>query len=649
MADEKAPHGIRIAASWHKSLQKSPFQMDKKSIIGIVLIFLIVLGFSYFNRPSDEEVARAQRQRDSVAAVQATQEAEQLAIAQQKANDSLAASAESPHATDSIFLANDSLAAQQPAELYLVNDNLSLQLSTKGGQITTAQLRGFHTYYGDSLLLFHGQGNSFGLQFWAGNSHVSTAELPFRLVGSASDLVASKPGDTARVTLRLQTQQGGYLEYLYTLPYGGYSVGLQIRMYQMDALLAANQRYVDLSWTMRSPQQERGLKKEAEATLLAYQTPNGDFEEINQKDEPVTKKVETKVEWLAFKEQFFSAILRAPVGFEQPTFTLASSDRQGYVKDFSALLMLPIDGGKNETYSLEFYLGPNLYKSLKAQEHGYERIVPLGSWIVRWINKYIVINVFDFLSRYITSYGLIILILTVLIKLVLFPLTFKSYKSQAKMRVLKPMVDEVNAKYPRKEDAMKKQQAVMALYKRAGVSPMGGCLPMLIQFPFLIAMFRFFPASFELRQKSFLWADDLSSYDSVLQLPFNIPFYGDHVSLFTLLMAASLITTSLISYKQTASSSPQMPGMKFMMLYMMPIMMLLWFNDYSSGLSYYYLLANLITIAQTLVIRRTIDEKALLARLQQNAATPPKKSGFMARLEKMQQEQQRRVQQSKKR
>ena len=306
---------------------------------------------------------------------------------------------------------------------------------------------------------------------------------------------------------------------------------------------------------------------------------------------------------------------------------------------------------QTQNYDFAFYFGPNKYSILKKVEFPagddihLERLVPLGWGIFGWVNRWCVIPVFDFLRNYIANFGIIILILVILVKIVIFPMTYKSYVSMAKMRLIKPKVDELNKKYPKQEDAMKRQQATLELYKKAGINPMGGCIPMLIQLPILIAMFRFFPASIELRGQSFLWADDLSSYDSVLNLPFSIPFYGDHVSLFALLMAISLFGYSWYNYQQTASSQPQMAGMKFMMLYLMPIMMLLWFNSYSSGLCYYYLLSNLITIGQTLVIRRMVDDEKIHAIMEANAArkSKGKKSKFQQRYEELlrQQEQQR--------
>jgi YidC/Oxa1 family membrane protein insertase len=289
----------------------------------------------------------------------------------------------------------------------------------------------------------------------------------------------------------------------------------------------------------------------------------------------------------------------------------------------------------SEDFKMKIYFGPNHFNTLKTYGYNFEDVVPLGSWIIKWINRYVIIFLFDFLDNFFSSYGLIILLLTIIIKVVLLPLTYKSYLSQAKMRVLKPQIDIINEKYPKKEDAMKKQQTVMALYKKVGVSPLGGCLPMLIQFPFLIAMFRFFPASFELRQKSFLWAEDLSTFDSIIDLPFNIPYYGDHVSLFTILMAVALFITSKMSAGQMGDTNAQMPGMKFMMLYMMPVMLLFFFNNYSAGLSYYYFLSNVITLGQTLLIRRTVDDESLLKKLNENAKKPQTKSKFQAKLEEM--------------
>ena len=361
-----------------------------------------------------------------------------------------------------------------------------------------------------------------------------------------------------------------------------------------------------------------------------------------------TKEVTSAVNWVAFKQQFFSSVFIAPqnVSYASMGFTTAQPG-SGYIKDFTARMTVPYTP-QTEGYDFAFYFGPNKYSILRKvtlgeeeEEIALERLIPLGWGIFGWINRWCVIPVFDFLRNFIGSFGIIILILAVLIRLVISPMTYKSYVSMAKMRLIKPQVDELTKKYPKQEDAMKRQQATMELYKKAGINPMGGCIPMLIQMPILIAMFRFFPASIELRDQHFLWADDLSSYDSVLNLPFSIPFYGDHVSLFALLMALSTFAYSYYNYQQTASSQPQMAGMKFMMVYMMPIMLLFWFNDYSSGLCYYYLLSNLLTIGQTLVIRRMVDDSKIQAIMAANAAKKSngKKSKFQQRYEELMRQQ----------
>ena len=392
---------------------------------------------------------------------------------------------------------------------------------------------------------------------------------------------------------------------------------------------------------------EKGFQNENMYTTVSYRFPGeSSIEDLGTSEAEKSKKVSTSLNWVAFKQQFFSSVFIARDNFSNADLSFDTAKPEtGYIKDFAASMTVPYNG-QVEGYRFAFYLGPNKYAILKkvtddGQPLVLERLIPLGWGIFGWVNRWFVIPVFDFLRQYIASFGLIILILAILVKLVISPLTYKSYVSMAKMRLIKPQVDELNKKYPKQEDAMKRQQATMELYKKAGINPMGGCIPMLIQMPIIIAMFRFFPASIELRDQSFLWAGDLSSYDSILQLPFKIPFYGDHVSLFALLMAVSLFAFSYINYQQTASSQPQMAGMKFMMVYMMPVMMLLWFNSYSSGLCYYYLLANLLTIGQTLLIRRMVDDEKIHAVMQANAAKNGnrKKSKFAQRYEEMMRQQ----------
>ena len=382
---------------------------------------------------------------------------------------------------------------------------------------------------------------------------------------------------------------------------------------------------------------KKGFENENNYTTIAYKYPSDEsVEQLRTSTEDKSETINSKVKWVAFKQQFFSSIFVAKDDFQNGTLGYSTfQPGEGKIKTFRAKVSVPFTQQLSE-YNFNFYFGPNKFSVLKKYDDlHFERLIPLGGWIVGWINRWLVIPTFDTLGAHIANYGIIILILTLIVKILISPLTYKSYLSSAKMRLLKPEVDKLNEKYPKPEDALKKQQAMMALYKSAGVNPMGGCLPLLIQLPILYAMFRFFPASIELRGEHFLWADDLSSYDSILTLPFNIPFYGNHVSLFALLMAASMFIYSRINYNQTAGSAPQMAGMKFMMLYLMPIMMLFFFNNFASGLNYYYLLSNIITIGQTYGFRYIVNEDKLHQRMKENAKKPQKKSKWQQRYEEM--------------
>lgn len=388
------------------------------------------------------------------------------------------------------------------------------------------------------------------------------------------------------------------------------------------------------------PAFEKGRNAEKQYSGLYYKYHLDEVDWIKgAKDD--SEDLRTKVKWIGFKGQFFSSVFIADDAFASALVEVKgeSSESSNFLAYNRAETVIPVDFSTNENIGFSFYFGPNHFFTLNRYDKALElnKLIPLGWGIFGWVNRIAVLPVFNFLEGFIGSYGIIILILTILIKLVLFPLTYKSYMSTAKMKVLKPQIDEINERIP-KEKAMERQQATMALYKKAGVNPMGGCLPMLLQMPILIAMFNFFPVSIELRQESFLWATDLSTYDSIFDLPFNIPFYGAHVSLFTLLMAATNMLYTKMNSEMTASAN-QMPGMKGMM-YMMPVMFLFFFNNYASGLSYYYFVSTLITVGQTLLIRRFVDEKKLLKKIQANQKKPVKKSKFAQRLEEMTKQQQ---------
>lgn len=616
--------------------------MDRNTVIGLVIIFLILIGFSYLNRPSQEQIEAAKRRSDSLALVRAENEREWLEA------QTIAAAQEQVRQKDSVaYLEQEqrlgSLASAMRGEqefITLENDLIRLKVSTLGGHVYSAELKGYTTYTKEPLVLYADESNIFGLQFWAHNNNVETHKLFFTPDRPEKEIVVLPGTSSQTLTMRLNAGDDSYIDYVYTIHPETYMIDFSIRFSNMNRVFSGMPTSIDLVWDVTVPQLEKGTLNENNYTTIAYRLSNGDYEELNARSDKGSEDVPTRISWIGYKQQFFSTFLVSNEHFLNAKLESTKIADGKLIKNFSSRIAIPFENSASESHDMKIYFGPNHFNTLKGYEYGFENVVPLGSWIIKWINRYVIIFIFDLLDNHIRSYGLIILLLTIIIKLVLFPLTYKSYISQAKMRVLKPQVDELNAKFPKKEDAMKKQQAVMALYKKVGVSPLGGCLPMLIQFPFLIAMFRFFPASFELRQQSFLWAEDLSTYDSILDLPFSIPFYGDHVSLFTLLMAGALFFTSRMSAGQMGDTNAQMPGMKFMMLYMMPVMLLFFFNGYSSGLSYYYFLSNVITLGQTLLIRRTIDEEALLKKLNENAKKPQTKSKFQAKLEQMAKQQQ---------
>ena len=514
----------------------------------------------------------------------------------------------------------------------LKNSKLDLKISNKGGRVYRAELLEYKTYDGKPLMLVDGDSTVFGFKFFTvNNKRIQTTDLFFDFVNDPEVIDASSsPGS---VKLRLPFDEDSYIEYIYTLEPDSYMLNFDVSLVGMNDKIATNINPLSFDWKTYIKQQEKGRQNEDMYSNIKYR-PLGDdvdgFRDRSQKDTDVAD-ITTRLEWVGFKDQFFSRVLINEDAFSNGIveYTKLPEDSK-YTRYCTAELGVPFNPSTQSVYNLKMYIGPNHFKTLKSYGYELQELVMLGSSIIRWINQYVIVNMFNWLNKYFTNYGLIILILTLIIKSVLFPLTFKSYQSQAKMKVLKPMIDEIGKKFPKKEDAMKKQQATMDLYKKAGVSPMGGCLPMALQMPILFAMFRFFPASIELRQESFLWAKDLSTYDSILNLPFTIPMYGDHVSLFTLLMTASTIITMRINSPQSGQDG--VPGMKAMM-YMMPVMFMLILNNFSSGLTYYYFLANIITFGQNMIAKRFIDEEAVLSKLEANKKKAPSKSNFQKRLE----------------
>ncbi|MBQ7631702.1 MAG: membrane protein insertase YidC [Paludibacteraceae bacterium] len=619
--------------------------MDKNTWIGFLLIAAIIVGFTMLNRPSKEELAERQRVQDSIRVARlAEAEAQQI-------SDALAAELSSADSKTTTETSQEELqtrikatygsfasAAQGTEQLItLANEHLRLTLSTHGGIIQRAELLDYHAS-GDTinpLNLFRANESELAFTLITANNRIlQTSNLYFTPIAADS---------ANQVILRLPTENPeAYIDFIYTLS-ETYMVSLSIAPHNMQMELAQNINSMELHWRQLIPQHEQGRKFEERYAQLQYMLVGGDIEKLSESKDD-TKKESARVRWIGYKDQFFSSVLIADEAFSSSYFqSMVQPKHSGYIKEYKTQASVPFDiTGKTPT-GFRFYIGPNHYHTLKAFDEGVERenrlrlntLVPLGWKIVSWINTALVIPMFDLFTGWGLHIGIVILLMTIVIKLIILPFVFVSYKSSAKMRALKPQIDAINEKYP-PEKMQERQQATMQLYQQAGVSPMLGCLPMLFQFPVLMAMFWFLPTAIELRGKSLWWAQDLSTYDAIFHWNFNIPLLGDHLSLFCLLMTICNIGYTYITM-QSQATDPNMKFMKYMM-YAMPLMFLFIFNDYAAGLSYYYLLSLFITILQTMIFRWTLDDKKMLAEMEANkkkkAGKP--KSGFMKRLEEMQ-------------
>lgn len=590
--------------------------MDRNTLIGMLLIGVIFIGFYFFNKPAEVEAETPTV--DSTEVVEETQQLEEISNNQL---DSVAFD------STQVFVP----AAASAEKLFTLENNLlKVVISSRGGQVVQAQLKKYQTY--DSLPLYLINRNAdFNIQIQDDKSY-NSADLTFEGVQNSPE----------KVTMTLNAGDGKQLKYVYTIQPDNYMLGWDVVSSGMGGMMPQNS---GLQWEMQTLRHEKNLENERTVTQLEYKFANeDDVDDLSGTGED--SEEETNLKWIAYKQQFFSTILYNKNGdFAKAALASKSLDNS---EDHTKLLVSKVDmnataGDLNTSFGL--YLGPNKYEVLKAYDQGFEELIPLGWGILGWINRGIVINIFNWLEQYGLNYGLIILIIALIIKVILFPFTYASYRSMAKMRVLKPEIDELNEKY-KDQDAMKKQQATMELYQKAGVNPLGGCIPMLFQMPILIALFRFFPASIELRQQPFLWATDLSTYDSIFNLPFNIPFYGDHVSLFTLLMTVSTLIYTYMN-QQLTGSNQQMPQLKYMM-YLMPLVFLGVFNNYAAGLSYYYFVANMITFGQQWAIRSFIDDEKIHAKIQEKKASPKKENRFMRRMREVQEEQNRQQRRAKK-
>ena len=627
--------------------------MDKNTIIGFVLIFAIVIGFTQLNKPSEKELAM-KKYNDSIALVEQTKVENQALVTDstKQGVNKIVSTVDTSKIADTF--GGFSVAAKGVEKFYtLENDLVKLTISNKGGRVYSAQLKEYSKRdsldKAQPLILFDGNESNMNFTFVTVNNRVvNSSDLFFE----PTSQISTDANGNKTLILRLKTFGQGYMDFAYTLPAKSYMLSFGIKANAMTTVIPAGINSLDMHWSSKIRQQEKGRKFEDRYSSIEYKYIADDVEKLSESKDD-SKELPNKVKWIAFKDQFFSSILIANEGITSAKLkSKLEAENSKYLKSYNADMVVAFDPSGKTPTTFRMFFGPNQYKVLHAFDDGatadnelkLNKLIPLGWGIFGYINQFAIIPMFNFFSKYISNFGLIILLLTLVIKIVLFPLTYKSYVSSAKMRVLKPEIDEIHAKIPA-DKAAERQKATMELYSKVGVSPLSGCVPSLLQMPLLFAMFSFFPAAIELRQQSFLWAHDLSTYDSIATLPFTVPFgFGNHISLFCLLMTATNIIYTKLNMANTNTADQPGGAMMKWMMYLMPLMFLFMFNNYASGLSYYYFIATLISIIQTYVIRGFVDEKKILATLHakrnSNAKKPAKKSGFMDRLEKMQREQQ---------
>ena len=610
--------------------------MDKNTIIGFVLIILIFVGFSVFETGRARKNAELQAQADSIAlAMNPVRDIPEIPEESQESRD------------DSTMFKDTAIRHAYNAKAQIVaieNSRLKIEFNTRGAQPHSVMVKDYYNYDSTELYLFRPGEADYAISVYAGE-YIRSDKFTFEV----AELTDSS------VTMRLPFSGGGYIEQKYILHEDSYRMDNLLSFVDMDGVIPGNVSSFDIDFNVTVPRMEKGYRNESQYSKLNY------YYEGDKKPEAIgngrngERRIDSKLSWFAFQQQFFSVIMRAPREFSSGDLAISfyrEDDPSRNLMDCSARMRADLVQGGG-TIPFEFYLGPNHFQTLKSYDHKYEKIIPLGGWLVGWFTRFAIIPMFNFFGRFIDSFGLVILLMTIVIKLVVLPFTYKSYASSAKMGALKPEIDKINAKYPHmdnQQEQLKKQQAMMNLYKRAGVSPMGGCLPMLLTFPILWAMFRFFPASIELRQQPFLWCDDLSAYDSILDYGTRIPILGDHLSLFALLMAVTMWVYSKFTLaSQPNANDPSAASMRFMSLWLMPIMMFFICNQLSAALSYYYLLSQLISILETVIIRKSIDKDAILEKVRASEGKPMPKSKWQQRIEEAQriQEQQLREQRKK--
>lgn len=602
-------------------------KFDLKSIIGFVLIFILLLWVMNNNRPTQEELAKRKAEQEQAAAAKNPQN--NTATAATADLGAFAYSNAQPTAKDGVTV--------------IENKDVKLTINNKGGDLKEVLLKQFKTYESMPVYLIKDKNAIFALNFkTTQGQELNTQQLYFE------PSLSQKDGKQL-LSMKVKTGENSYLEYVYTLPAEGYMVDVAVRSQGLSGVLNT-QNPIELVWGLKARRMEKSVTYENRYTQSAIRYADDKINRMSQGGNSGTK--EEQVSWVAYKQHLFTSVLISDSAFANGDFlsyNIANEESKDvkYTKNLKSTFPLKTKGGELSE-SLHFYFGPSDYNVLKQYNDKYEltELIPLGWGIFGWLNKWLFIPLYNFLADYF-SVGLVIILMTIIVRLLLSPIVYKSYVSQAKMKVLRPEIEEINKKY---EEPMKRQQETMALYSKAGVNPMSGCIPALLQLPVFLALFNFFPTEFGLRQKSFLWAEDLSSYDAIFELPFSIPFYGSHVSLFPLLASVAIFIYSMMTMAQTVQpQQPGMPNMKFL-IYLSPVMMLFFFNNYASGLSLYYFVSNLLTILIMLAIKHWIlDEKKIHAQIQENKMKPKKESKFQAKMREMmeQAEAQRKAQQRK--
>jgi YidC/Oxa1 family membrane protein insertase len=605
--------------------------MDRNTLTGLLLMTIILIGFSFYMQPSESELQQLQKQEDSIKAAKANS-SNTLAL------DTIAQKSDSSIVKLDTSNVLSAATAGKEELVVIENEKIKATISTKGGSIVAVELKEYKTWDKKPLFLFDQKDSKFNLSYTVGNDLINTSDLYFQKIGSSFEVLKK---DSNTLTMRLASKTGQYLDFVYTLKGDSYLIDFDIKSEGMNNIISNNTGYYDLSWHVNSLKNEKDMKMERNNTTVYYKYDKDDVDYISpSKSENI--KLESSIKWASFKQHFFSSVLIADETFSNGVINTNIDLSSEKVKDMTMNLSIPIKRLPSESFGMNFYFGPNQYNILAATGNNLEKQINLGWGPLKYINRYAVIPIFNSLEKMNLNYGIIILILTIILKLVLSPLTYRSYLSTAKMRILKPEMDEIKAKVG-EDDQTKLQQEYMKLYKKAGVNPLGGCVPLLLQMPILFAFFFFFPSSIELRQQSFLWVGDLSTYDAIFswgEIPIISTIYGNHVSLMCILMTASTLIYTRLN-NQISGATGQMKWMG----YLMPIVFMGVLNNVAAGLNYYYFVANMMTFGQQWLIRKFVDDSKLHKQIQENKKKPAsaKKSKFQQKLEDMQREREKQL------